>query len=58
MLDKIAMFDAEKNSENTSRQIREKYQYGTELSLRENLYKEIFTLAQEVIAKTKVIIEE
>ena len=39
-------------------EIREKYQYETFLSLKDNLYKELFELAQEVIAKTKEIIEK
>ncbi|MBU4086071.1 MAG: hypothetical protein KKB21_00685 [Nanoarchaeota archaeon] len=58
LIDKIAKLDS-KEDENTSLDIREKYQYGTSLSIKdEHLYKELFSLAQEVIGKAKVIIEE
>ena len=59
LLDKIALsLDVEKNKDKTSMKIREQYQYGTDLSLEDNIYQELFKLAQEVIAKTKRIIEE
>ncbi len=59
LLDKIALsLDVEKSKEKTSIKIREQYQYGTELSLEENLYKELFKLAQEIILKTKEILEK
>lgn len=58
MLDKIASFDVEKTAELTSIKIREQYQYGTSLSLQDNIYNEIFLLAQQVLDKTKTIIEE
>lgn len=58
LLDKIATLDAKENI-NTSTEIREQYQYGTSLSIKDNkLYQELFSLAQEVISKTKVILEE
>jgi len=57
LLDKIVSLDNNKNKEK-SKDIREKYQYGTSLSLKDNLYKELFELAQEVISKTKEIIEK
>ena len=58
LIDKIAKLDS-KEDENTSMDIREKYQYGTSLSIKdERLYEELFSLAQEVIEKAKVIIEE
>jgi len=58
LIDKIAKLDS-KDDENTSIDIREKYQYGTSLSIKdEHLYRELFSLAQEVIEKSKVIIEE
>ncbi|MBI2045402.1 hypothetical protein HYT23_05060, partial [Candidatus Pacearchaeota archaeon] len=47
----------EKSNEKTSVEIREQYQYGTEFSIKDNLYKELFELAKEIISKTKIIIE-
>ena len=61
ILDKIALLNAdktEKASEKTSVEIREQYQYETKTQLQDNLYKELFSLAQQVISKAKVIIEE
>ena len=49
--------DASKNTEQTIIRIREKYQYGTSLSLDDNTYNELIELAKKVISKTKVIIE-
>lgn len=58
LLDKISLLNNEKNEGETSVEIREQYQYGTQLSLKEDLYEELFDLAQNVISKTKTIIEE
>ena len=59
LLDKIALsLNVEKSKEKTSIKIREQYQYGTDLSLEENLYQELFKLAKKIIAKTREIIEE
>ncbi|MBS3090271.1 hypothetical protein J4433_00695 [Candidatus Pacearchaeota archaeon] len=58
LLDRIASLDIEKSREKTSVEIREQYQYGTSLSIKDNLYKELFELAKEIISKTKTIIEE
>ncbi len=58
LLDKIASLDVEKSREKTSVEVREQYQYGTSLSIKDNLYKELFELAKEVISKTKVVIEK
>lgn len=44
--------------EKTTIGVREQYQYGTELSIRDNLYIELFELAKEVSSKTKIIIEQ
>lgn len=44
--------------EKTTTEIREKYQYGTELSIKDNIYKELLELAKGVISRTKVIIEK
>jgi len=57
VLDKIASLNV-KPEEKTSVKIREQYQYGTSLSIDNNLYKELFELAKKVISKTKEIIEE
>ena len=57
LLDKIAQLEVEESK--TSREIREQYQYGTSLSIKDDkLYNELFLLAQNVISQTKVIIEE
>lgn len=56
-LDKISALDASKNTEQTTIRIREKYQYGTNLSLDDNTYNELIELAKKVMSKTKVIIE-
>ncbi len=58
LLDKIASLDTEKSKEKTSIEIREQYQYGTSLSIKDNLYKELFELAKEILSKTKTIIEK
>ena len=58
LLDRIASLDIEKSREKTSVEIREQYQYGTSLSIKDNLYKELFELAKEIISKTKDIIEK
>lgn len=58
ILDKIASFDIEKSRERTSVEIREQYQYGTNLSIKDNIYEELFELAKNVLSKTKVIIEK
>ncbi len=55
-LDKIAALGITDDSE-TSVKIREKYQYGTSLSLNDNLYTQLVKLAQKVISETKVIVE-
>lgn len=58
LLDKIASIEPDKDKEKERTiDIRERHQYGTSLSLKEKLYKELFELAQEIIVKTKEIIE-
>lgn len=56
VLRKIASLDA-KQGEMTTVGLREKFQYGTELSLKDNLYKELVDLAKKVIEKTKEILK-
>ena len=57
LLDKISPPD-EQSKEQTTVKLREQYQYGTSLALKEDLYNEQLSLAKEIIAKTKEIIEE
>lgn len=58
MLNKIASLDVNTSKEQTTLDIREEYQYGTSLSLKDDLYKKLFELAKNVISKAKVIVEE
>lgn len=57
LIGKIASLETDDIDEKTSIEIREQYQYGTELSLKDSLYKELLNLAREVISKTKEVIE-
>lgn len=60
LLDKRTLLDAQKDNEenSTSVEIREKYQYGTRISLDENLYKELLDLSRKILSETKEIIEK
>ncbi len=58
MLNKIATLGVEENTEETTVKIREKYQYGTKMKLEDDIYNQLLELAQQVISKTKEIIEE
>ena len=58
LLDKIASFDAEEASSATSLEIREQFQYGTSLTLQENIYEELKTIALDVLEKTKIELEK
>lgn len=59
LLDKIASLEKQRREkESTSVEIREEYQYGTKLALKENLYEDLYKMAKEVLSKTKEIIEE
>jgi uncharacterized protein (UPF0332 family) len=53
MLDKIALMDTSERMEYTSLELREMYQYGTSLSLKENLYDELSEQARAVLTKAK-----
>ena len=57
LLNKIALPLVEKSNDKLSMNIREQYQYGTELSLGEDFYEELFELSKKVIAKSKEVIE-
>ena len=56
LLDKISPLD-EESKEQTTVKVREQYQYGTSLSLNENLYDKELLLAKKIIAKAKEIVE-
>jgi len=58
MLNRIASVEVEHNNPKTSVEVREQYQYGTSLSIKDDIYNELFELAQQVISKAKEIIEE
>ncbi len=59
LLEKVASLDVqEAKRETTSVGAREKYQYGTALSIEDNLYEELLNLAKKILSKTKEIIEE
>ena len=54
LLDRISQLEIQKDTQ-TSVEIREQYQYGTSLSIKDDsLYDELFSLAQEVLSKTKI----
>jgi len=56
LIDKISLLSA-KDEEDSVIEIREKYQYGTELSMKEELYNENIDIAKKILGKTKEIIE-
>ncbi|MFH1053163.1 MAG: hypothetical protein V1740_01985 [Candidatus Woesearchaeota archaeon] len=58
ILHKVSSFDTEEIKDMTTVEVREQYQYGTNLSLKDNLYKEQLQLAKEIISKAKLIIEK
>ena len=58
LLNKISTLEPKDSDVKTSTELREKYQYGTQLSIKDDLYKELFELAQNIISKTKEIIEK
>lgn len=49
---------SEKENEEPIVEVRERYQYGTELSMKEELYKDTLELAKKILGKVKKIIEE
>lgn len=58
LVNKISSLEPKDSDEKTSTKLREEYQYGTEFSIKDDLYKEFFELAKKVISKTKEIIEK
>ena len=56
VLNKIASLDIKNADEKTIVGVREKYQYGTGLSIEDDLYKEFFELANKVMEKAREIV--
>ena len=56
-MNKIALFDTGPD-ETTGVRLREKFQYGTQLSLDDNLYQELVDLAKKILSSTKVVLEK
>jgi len=57
LIEKIAIFEIDNHNEKTSIDFREQYQYGTELSIKDDLYEEQIELAKLILSKTKIILE-
>jgi len=57
MLERVASMSVDNHSEKIAVSIREEYQYGTGLSIKDNIYRELLNLAREIISGTKVIIQ-
>jgi len=58
LIKNISVLDAKEGMEITATEIRERYQYGTELSLKDGIYQEILDSVKKILGKTKEIIEE
>lgn len=59
MVNKVTSLNIQEEKESsTSTEIREKYQYGTKLSLDENIYEYLLELARQILSATKEIIEK
>lgn len=56
ILNKVYSINTE-DKDNTAVEVREHYQYGVDITLKEALYKEMYNLAKEIIEKTKEIVE-
>ncbi|MEK6927782.1 MAG: hypothetical protein AABX11_05105 [Nanoarchaeota archaeon] len=57
LLDKLYLLDIQRNKDSpTGVDIREEYQYGTKLSVDENLYLELSELSNKILLETKEII--
>jgi uncharacterized protein (UPF0332 family) len=57
LLEKVAVLSKIQGEDETTRGIREKYQYGTEITLKEEIYNMMAQIAKEFIEQTKKIIE-
>ena len=58
LIKNISVLDAKEGMEITATEIRERYQYGTELSLKDGIYQEILDSVKKILGKTKEIIED
>jgi|SRR3989338_4358725 len=58
LIDKVAIISQFQGEEKTALEIREQYQYGTELSLKESLYEDMLNLIKIILEKSKEIIED
>ena len=58
LLNKISSLEIKETDKKTTIELRKKYQYGTELSIKDDLYNYLFGLANKVIEKTREIIME
>lgn len=54
LIEKVSTIE---NTETTTTEIREHYQYGTELTLKDETYKDLLDTAKKILGKTKEIIE-
>src|SRR3989339_804720 len=50
VIDKISSLNEDKE---TTVEIRERFQYGTETEVKDEIYNELFSLARELLSKTK-----
>ncbi len=59
LLDKISSMNGnDPDNEKTSMEIREQYQYGVQLSIKDDIYEELLETAKKIIMATKVILKE
>lgn len=56
LIDKMSLL-SNKDNEESIIEIREKYQYGTDLSMKEELYNEAIEIAKIILGKVKKILE-
>ena len=58
LIEKIYVLEAKEVMEATTTEIREQYQYGTELSFKDDIFKEILDITKKILGKAKEIIVE
>ncbi len=56
LLEKVAKLNPEEHNEKTAIGVREFYQYGTSLSIEENLYGDLLETAKAIIMEAKIIV--
>lgn len=57
IIDKLSLLSNKDDKESVI-EIREKYQYGTDLSMKEELYNETLEISKKILGKVKKILEE